>query len=247
MEIFPMSTVTRRVAGVVLTTLGVVAACGEPAGPGGSAGPTLPPGVAFDISDAAHGGLPGFYFLPPMVPDPGPFTGTFDATLSPVVRICPWNGTACTGADVVFNGGSGSEQITVNTMNESYGATWITSRANLSAGSLLRLRVYADAITSTALGFADLVVVNKTKDLKDVQADHIGLVRNIPFQIRFRIETDGAGDAAPAVASSVPADGATDVAATSDVVLTFNEAVDVTGAWVQIACGTSGARLDVNG
>ncbi len=50
------------------------------------------------------------------------------------------------------------------------------------------------------------------------------------------------GDAAPFVASSTPAGGASDVAATSNVDITFSEAVSVTGSWFSISCTTSGAH-----
>src|SRR5262245_1736375 len=58
--------------------------------------PTVPPVEApsYAISDGAHGGLPHFFFLPPMVPPP-PFTGVFDATLEPVVEICALTGSDC--------------------------------------------------------------------------------------------------------------------------------------------------------
>ncbi len=50
-------------------------------------------------------------------------------------------------------------------------------------------------------------------------------------------------DAAPAVLSTVPADGAGSVALDAGLTLTFTEPVLVTGNWFQIACATSGTRL----
>src|SRR4249919_2285650 len=38
------------------------------------------------ISDGAHGGTPGFFFLPPIAPLPR-FRGSFAANLEPVVKI----------------------------------------------------------------------------------------------------------------------------------------------------------------
>ncbi len=49
-------------------------------------------------------------------------------------------------------------------------------------------------------------------------------------------------DAAPSVSVTTPANNATDVAATSNISITFSEDVNVTGEWFQIACGTSGTR-----
>ncbi len=52
----------------------------------------------------------------------------------------------------------------------------------------------------------------------------------------------GGGDTAPSVTATVPANNATDVAKDSNVTITFNEAVNVTGNWFQISCATSGTR-----
>lgn len=51
------------------------------------------------------------------------------------------------------------------------------------------------------------------------------------------------GDTPPAVSATTPADGASNVAESSDVSITFNEAVDVTGTWFSIACATSGSHM----
>ena len=50
------------------------------------------------------------------------------------------------------------------------------------------------------------------------------------------------GDAAPSVASKVPANGATDVPNDANVSITFSEDVAVSGAWYEIGCTTSGAH-----
>ncbi len=63
-----------------------------------TSGPTDP---SFDISDGAHQGNQNFFFLPPMVFNPNP-TGTFDASLSPEVEICVWDGTVCGGVPAAF-------------------------------------------------------------------------------------------------------------------------------------------------
>jgi Bacterial Ig-like domain len=46
-------------------------------------------------------------------------------------------------------------------------------------------------------------------------------------------------DLPPAVQSTSPASGATDVARDADLAVTFDEPVDVTGGWFDITCGTS--------
>ena len=49
-------------------------------------------------------------------------------------------------------------------------------------------------------------------------------------------------DVAPAVQTTVPADGATGVAPGADIAVTFSEAVNVAGVWFTISCTTSGAH-----
>ena len=48
------------------------------------------------------------------------------------------------------------------------------------------------------------------------------------------------GDAAPAVASTVPANAATGVAVDTNIEISFSEEVNVAGAWFDINCGSSG-------
>jgi uncharacterized protein len=50
------------------------------------------------------------------------------------------------------------------------------------------------------------------------------------------------GDSAPTLLSSTPSAGAVEVAAGSNVTLTFSEAVNVSGSWFSISCGSSGAH-----
>lgn len=55
-------------------------------------------------------------------------------------------------------------------------------------------------------------------------------------------------EAAPFVVSTSPTDGATFVPVTTDITVTFSEAVDVTGSWFDLTCSTSGNVLaDVTG
>ena len=54
--------------------------------------------------------------------------------------------------------------------------------------------------------------------------------------------TGNVTDPAPFVASSIPANNASDVAANSNISITFSENVSVSGNWFQIACPSSGTR-----
>jgi uncharacterized protein len=49
-------------------------------------------------------------------------------------------------------------------------------------------------------------------------------------------------DQPPAVATTTPANGATGVAGDTNLTITFNEAVDVSGSWFTIECGSSGSH-----
>jgi predicted extracellular nuclease len=50
------------------------------------------------------------------------------------------------------------------------------------------------------------------------------------------------GDTAPSVASTTPANGATDVAVDANVSITFTEPVNVSGSWYSISCGSSSSH-----
>jgi hypothetical protein len=209
------------------------------------AGPFSDGGPSMALSDAAHGGAAGFYFLAPMVKKPKPFTGPFDPSLSPVVRICRWVEPSCAGADIVFDTSS-EDPRRVKRRGESYGALWKDTH-DLVLGGVYRLRVYADASATTPLGFADLLIVDGNADEGDVPAEFIGVARGLPFQIRFRIEQGATGpgiqDDAPAVTETTPADGASDVIRNVDLNVTFSEPVHVTGDWFSIVCTQTGAHL----
>src|SRR5688572_5737650 len=89
------SSMIRRVL-VVLSLVGLAACSGEPSQPSEPVG-----GPAFAIVDASDpGGRPDFAWRPPI--GNTSLGGTFDATLSPTVRICVLNVLldACDGADV---------------------------------------------------------------------------------------------------------------------------------------------------
>lgn len=230
----------------VLALLVTLPACESPLEPDPGAAPDAP---NLAISDGRHGGAGGFYFLWPTVHNRPPFTGKFDATLSPVVRICRWVNEACAGSDIVIDGhGRGAKRLKVR--GGSYSALWLDTRG-VAAGSVYRLRVYASADATDALGFADLMVVGKKKHERQVPAGFIPLVRGLPFPIRFRIEkgavpppgSDPVEDEAPAVTATAPEPGDDDVAGSANLGILFSEPVNVSGDWFQIVCTVTGTRL----
>ena len=157
----------------------------------------------FQISDAANAsGRTGFYFVPPMVADPGPFTGTFDANLSPEVRVCqlvaataPASGFSCgqTIKTFTLTPNSSGEAVVVNAADQSYSANWRTKNnpANLALGQdQYRVEV---RVGTALLGSADLLFVNSSSDLKTVVGPYVGAVAGSPLNIAFRIETRTVG------------------------------------------------------
>ena len=185
---------TRKPAISVL--LLALAACGE-TGDGPTAFPERAPDAAMLISDGAHAGTPGFYFLAPLVPAPA-FGGAFAPNLYPVAHIYP--GTTCEGSGWIaaFNGSTGAAGISMDLAGESYGAVWLTKQASLSTevhGADYRLCV---RVGEQLLGYADIDVVRSNRDLRDVPDGFVGLVSGKPLSVKFRIETGvvaGAPDA----------------------------------------------------
>ena len=150
-----------------------------------SMSPTAPTGPLQTISDAAHAGVvPGFYFLPPMVPQPS-YSGTFDAALQPRVEICELSAGVCSTTIATFTFGTGSSNVRLG--SDHYIVNWKTSDYNLDPAKDYRISVYQGAFR---LGFADVDVVGAAKDLKNVDTqEFIPLLDDRTLAIKFRIET----------------------------------------------------------
>jgi alpha-tubulin suppressor-like RCC1 family protein len=153
-------------------------------------GPLEPAGPLNEISDAMHNqGNAHFFFLPPMVSQPS-HSGTFDASLSPVVTICA--GTAPCDKDddahlatYTMTEGHGSEEVRLSTTDEHYHVNWHTNQFELTAPSY-RIRV---SVAGTLLGFADVQPVSNGKELKNLDTNEtIGLVDGRTLPIKFRVE-----------------------------------------------------------
>jgi hypothetical protein len=179
----------------LLVSIAFIAACTDAP----STGPTgarraraLTPALAIQAGTPTR----PFYFLPPMVADPGPFAGVFDGGRVPTARV------VCTGASdgqcpvvASFTAAGSAPSIKVDAEGQSYSAVWSAS-GSLSLGqNMYALEVYDGAVL---LGRADLWVVAKQQDLKEVTAGYVGVVRGNPLVIKFRIEMErlvGAPDA----------------------------------------------------
>jgi len=150
--------------------------------------PTAPTaGPRETISDAAHSGaVPGFYFLPPMVPQPS-YSGTFDPALQPRVEICELSGSTCATPIATFTFGTGSSNVKLDAAGQQYQVNWKTSDYNLDPAKNYRISVYQGTFR---LGYADVDVVGAAKDLKNVDTNqYIPLLDDRTLPIKFRIET----------------------------------------------------------
>jgi hypothetical protein len=165
-----------------------------------SKSPTAPEtGPRKTISDAAHAGqVPGFYFLPPMVPQPS-YSGTFDAALQPRVEICELSGTVCGSTIATFTFGTGSSSVRVDAAGQNYIVNWSTAQYNLDPAKFYRISVYVGTVQ---LGYADVDVVGAAKDLRNVDTQqYIALLDDRTLPIKFRIETGIVGQVVVSPAS----------------------------------------------
>ena len=143
------------------------------------------------IVDAEHGDDGShFYFLPPMVPNPGA-TGVFDATQPAVVEVCELidEGPDCEETITVFSVDDGTIDVSVE--DEHYLALWHAGDFVLELDKLYRISVFVGA---QELGYADVEPVANGSGLKNIDTGEvIGLVDNRTLPIKFRIE-EGAID-----------------------------------------------------
>ncbi len=148
--------------------LAVLAACG-----GGSPASKVSSAV---LSDGRTDGAPGFYFLPPVAPEPAGDTVN-DPGLSPVVEIVALDAGAAVLA--TFEGPD------IKASDSHYMALWSTKRFVPVAGTTYRIRVLLDG---KELGFADAQASKDGKQLRLLASDGIfGLMGQRTVPIKFRI------------------------------------------------------------
>ncbi len=173
-------------------------------------GPAAPRPTA-SILDARHsGGNAHFFFLPPLVPDPSG-TGTFDATLSPMVRICMWTGAACGAlvAEFTMTTGPGSETVRLDAAGGQYTVNWHTDQFALDPARTYRIAVL---VAGTELGHADVDVVSTGRELRNVQTgEYVGLVNGRTLPIKFRIERGAVSVVGAAGGTVTAANGAVSI------------------------------------
>ena len=166
------------------------------------------PAPLLQISDGANApGREGFYFLSPLVPNPGSFVGTFDATLSPEVRVCQLAGSVCGTVLKVFTTAT-AEPVDVIANKGTYSVNWSTKNnpSSLTTGVKYRIEVRIGALL---LGFADLAFVKTNKETGSVPAGTVAAVLGSPLSIKFRIETRTVGTVTVMPATASIAEGET--------------------------------------
>lgn len=125
------------------------------------------------IVDAASGGNPHFFFLPP-VARTAEYSGTFDGSLSASVRV------SVDGAVLA------ELPATVDEEDELYQANWHTNNQALPAGTVCHLVVRAE---DHELGSADVVLVGNGKQRRNHRSDDLVVVKDgATLAIKFRIE-----------------------------------------------------------
>jgi alpha-tubulin suppressor-like RCC1 family protein len=175
-----------RLAPLGLLLLLFTASCSE----GGLTTGLGHPGDALHaISDGAHDGTEGFYFLPPMVKKPA-YSGAFAATLSPVVEICESPACDAIHASFSMTEGTGSELVRMDEAAEHYKVNWHTDRTGTEVGRTYRVQV---SVAGAVLGFADIEMAGNGRDARNTTTDEvIGLVDGRTLPITFRIEEGSA-------------------------------------------------------
>ena len=172
------------------------------------------------VSDGAHNnGNANFFFLPPIVAAPS-YSGTFDASQSPVVTICQLSGSGCapTIAQFSMTSGTGSEVVRLDATSQLYIVNWHTDQCIAGPCTLPDFSTYRVRVTVglALLGYADVQVVPSQAKGKNVNTNDVFAIvdgRTVP--LKFRIE-NGAVAVLPAGGGStiIPTSGGT--IATSD-------------------------------
>ena len=153
---------------VLSLTCAALAACSErPAftGPGSAA--------RTDLSDAAHGGNPRFFFRPPLAPLLASYPGKNDPSLLPFLSVSICSPTACASPTVLR-----SPQLTI--VDAAYEVTWLSPL--VSAPQIQRITVL---LGTTVLGYADVQLVPGGKGRPAPPAGTLQLEGSARLKIRF--------------------------------------------------------------
>ncbi|MCC6624965.1 MAG: M4 family metallopeptidase [Deltaproteobacteria bacterium] len=146
------------------------------------------------ISDQNHGGMAGFAFLAPLVPQPAlPDVG--DANAKPVVRIDAIDPETQTLGDMIarFTTETGPGSEVVRSMGGgAYIVNWHTDQFDVTPGATYRVTVRRREVT---VGFADVAVVATGAQVRTVDTtEYVALVDGRTLPIKFWLGPDEDGD-----------------------------------------------------
>ncbi|MGH7637677.1 MAG: hypothetical protein ACREOK_08490, partial [Gemmatimonadaceae bacterium] len=194
------------------------------------------------VSDGAHSGAAGFYFLPPVVAQPA-LTGTFDpdiAALQPVVAICEITDAPIVACGALSAGATPALRVFTITSSpavtldgEKYKVDWDTGEQGFEAGRLYRIFVFAGQSRSE-LGFADAMISTVPGQVKNTDGETIVLRDGRTLPIHFRIEQGVVLGPGPATALQVRGPETSIAGATGSLTVT---ALDASG---NVATGYAG-------
>jgi hypothetical protein len=144
-----------------------------------------------EIFDGASGGNGHFFFLQPLVPNPGPGAGN-DASLSPSVEICDWDGVSCGTilatyttdlATTTTTHAGNSETVRLGTGH--FIVNWHTEFFPLDPSRTYRICV---KVGDVELGFADVDVAASGRELRLAADGYVTVLDGRTLPIVFRIE-----------------------------------------------------------
>jgi len=172
--------------------LASVAACADVRSPvAPPASPLAPAGEAsLTIFDGAHAGAPydsKFFFLPPMVKNPGDDRKAADGTLSPTVEVCELTAAGACGRVVERFESTGGSKASENVrwLGNHYHVNFHARDYALDPGKLLRVTVYVNGLT---MGWADVVVGRSARDFNGVDPEkYVTITTQQTLAIKFRI------------------------------------------------------------
>jgi cysteine-rich repeat protein len=166
----------------------LIASCSKPH-PGNSDEVGEAPVAQALISDQAHGGRRGFFWLPPMVKSPV-LEGSFDGSFSPRVEIHEIDSSQRVVRHVATftSASAGPERVRVE--SDHYQVNWNTGDFKLETNRAYRIKV---AVEGGELGSADVWLLANGSGKRDVDAGKfIPLVRGQTLPIKFFLNRCGA-------------------------------------------------------
>ncbi|MBC5992273.1 hypothetical protein [Pontibacter cellulosilyticus] len=135
----------------------------------------------------------GLFFLAPIV-ESASYSGTFDASLSPVVEICATPACEPPLHTLFTVDGSGAEKVRIDMENEHYIVNWNTKESGAVAGQTYRVSV---KVEEQIMGYFDVAVVSTGAQAKAVAPGVMALVAGQTLPIKFRIEKNDDGVQVP--------------------------------------------------